>query len=208
MTNFEKMQGKFDNFQAEIRQAKNASGCTIQEIADGAGVPLDFAGSITSGGAKRPSLYYSAAVCAYLGLSMDELMGMPVNCAQGEGIDEKARAEIDRLKIENERLKTTSYNLEIENAQMHERVSHFKHLSTIYRPMIFGLIGICAGLLCTVIGYIIFDIQLKNAGLFRPSGLTVLEVFLAVIVLVAVALVAFALKTVAHDAKIMKTPQD
>lgn len=208
MTNFEKMQGNFDKFQAKIRQAKNASGCTIQELADGSGVPLDFASSITSGGAKRPSLYYSAAVCAYFGLSMDELMGIPVNYTQDARIDEKARAEIDRLKIENDGLKTASHKLEIENAQMRERVEHFKHFSTIYRPLIFGLIGICAILLCAVIGYIIFDIQLKNIGLFRSSGLTVLAVFLAVIVLAAVALVAFALKTVVHDAKIIKNARD
>lgn len=201
MTNFEKMQGKFDNFQTEIRQAKNAAGCTIQELADGSGVPLDFASSITSGAAKRPSLYYSAAVCAYFGLSMDELLGVPVDYARTADIDEAVRAE-------NERLKNDNHKHEIENAKLTERVNHFKHLSTVYRPLIFGLIGICAILLCAVIGYIIFDIQLKNIGLFRSGGLTALTVFLAIVVLAAVALIAFAIKTVVHDAKIIKRPRD
>ena len=73
--------------------------------------------------------------------------------------------------------------------------------------MIFSLIGICAILLCAVIGYIIFDIQLKNIGLFKSSGLTVLAVFLAIVVVAAIALIAFAVKTVVHDAKIIKSPQ-
>lgn len=201
MTNFEKMQGNFDEFQAKIRQAKNASGCTIQELADGSGVPLDFASSITSGAAKRPSLYYSAAVCAYFGLSMDELMGIPVNYTQDANADEVVRAENERLKADNRKL-------EIENAKLTERVEHFKHFSAIYRPLIFGLIGICAILLCAVIRYIIFDIQLRNMGLFRSSGLTVLAVFLAGVVLAAVALIAFAIKTVAHDARIIKRQKD
>ena len=195
------MQSNFDKFQSEIRQAKNASGCTVQELADGAGVPLDFASSITAGTAKRPSLYYSAAVCAYFGLSMDKLLGVPVNYAQNANIDEAVRAENERLKADNHRH-------EIENAKLTERVEHFKRFSTIYRPLIFGLIGVCAILLCAVIGYIIFDIQLKNIGLFKSSGLTVLTVFLAIVVVATIALIAFAVKTVVHDAKIIKSPQD
>lgn len=55
---------------------------------------------------------------------------------------------------------------------------------------------------------IVFDIQLKNIGLFRSGGLTVLTVFLAIVVLAAVALISFAVKTVIHDAKAAKRPQD
>ncbi len=101
-----------------------------------------------------------------------------------------------------------SVMLEIESACLQKDVDHFKHLSTIYRPLFFGLIGICAILLCAVIGYIIFDIQLKNMGLFQTSGLTVLAVFLTIVVVAAVGMVAFAIKTVVHDAKIIKSPQD
>lgn len=195
------MQSNFDKFQAEIRQAKNASGCTIQELADGSGVPLDFASSITSGSAKRPSLYYSAAVCAYFGLSMDELLGVPVDHTQNADIDEAVRAE-------NEMLKADNHKLEIENACMKKDVEHFKRLSTIYRLLIFGLIGICAILLCAVVGYIIFDIQFKNIGLFKSGGLTVLAVVFVIVVIVAITLIAIAIKTVVHDAKITKRPRD
>lgn len=55
---------------------------------------------------------------------------------------------------------------------------------------------------------IIVDIQLKDIGLFKSGGLTVLAVFLAIVVLAAVALIAFAVKTVIHDAKTTKSPQD
>lgn len=195
------MQSHFDKFQTEIRQAKNASGCTIQELADGSGVPLDFASSITSGSAKRPSLYYSAAVCAYFGLSMDELLGVPVDHAQNANIDEAVRAE-------NERLKADNHKLETESACMKNDVEHFKRLSTIYRLLIFGLIGICAILLCAVVGYIIFDIQFKNIGLFKSGSLTVLAIVLALVVVAAITLIAIAIKTVVHDAKITKRSQD
>lgn len=72
------------------------------------------------------------------------------------------------------------------------------------KPLIFCLVGVCAILLCATIGYVIF----KNIGLFRSSGLTVLAVFLAIVVLAAIALIVFAVKTVIHDAKTAKSPQD
>ena len=44
--------------------------------------------------------------------------------------------------------------------------------------------------------------------MFKSGGLTVLAVFLAIVVLAAVALIAFAVKTVIHDAKTAKCPQN
>lgn len=80
-------------------------------------------------------------------------------------------------------------------------------MNAVYRPLIFCLVGVCAILLCATIGYVIIDIQFKNIGLFHSGGLTVLAVFLAIVVLAAVALIAFAVKTVIHDAKTTKSPQ-
>lgn len=98
--------------------------------------------------------------------------------------------------------------LEIENACAKNDVEHHKRMNAVYRPLIFCLVGVCAILLCATIGYVIFDVQLKNIGLFKSGGLTVLAVFLAIVVLAAVALIAFAVKTVIHDAKTAKSPQD
>lgn len=169
---------------AKIRKAKGTSGLTNQELADKSGIAYNTVCNITAGTAKQVSFHSVAAICVALGLSLDETLGL---------------RDTD----------TNGYirELEIENAKLIERVEHFKHFSTIYRPLIFGLIGICAILLCAVIGYIIFDIQLKNIGLFKSSGLTVLAVFLAIVVVAAITLIAFAVKTVVHDAKITKRPQ-
>ena len=47
-----------------------------------------------------------------------------------------------------------------------------------------------------------------NSGVFKSGGLTVLAVFLAIVVLAAVDLIAFAVKTVINDAKATKSPQE
>lgn len=180
------MQSNFDKFQAEIRQAKNASGCTIQELADGSGVPLDFASSITSGAAKRPSLYYSAAVCAYFRLSMDELLGVPVDHAQNADIDEAVRAE-------NEMLKADNHKLEIENACMKYDVEHFKKEAQAYRPLMFCLMGLCVLLLIFVIGYVVWDYSQKHAGLFRITDISLGAIIIAVVILVSITVLCAAL---------------
>ena len=51
-------------------------------------------------------------------------------------------------------------------------------------------------------------LHIENIGLFKSGGLTVLAVFLAIVVLAAVALIAFAVKTVIYDAKAVKRPQE
>lgn len=170
---------------AKIRKAKDASGLTNQELSDMSGIPYNTVCTITAGTAKQAAFPSVAAICVALGLSLDETLGL---------------RDTD----------TSDYirELEVENACMKKDVEHFKRLSTIYRPLIFGLIGICAILLCAVVGYIIFDIQLKNSGLFKSGSLTVLAIVLALVVVAAITLIAIAIKTVAHDARITKRSQD
>lgn len=191
MPEMQNMQPYFDAYQEEVRKAKNASGMTLQELSDKTGVPYNNICTVNAGTMKQPLLYYSAATCKVLGLSLDELFGLTSN-------DAKELAEA----------KAVSYECKIEDVHLKNDIEHYKRLGSAYRPLIFSLIGICAVLLCAVIGYIIFDIQLKNIGLFKSGSLTVLAVFLAIVVLAAVALIAAAIKTVVRDAKITKSPQD
>lgn len=187
LTALQDMQPNLDEILVKIRKAKDASGLTNQSLADLSGVPYNTVCTITAGTIKQVPLAYAAALCKVLELSLDELSGLR---SIGAGNDARIR------------------QLEIENAQITERITQFKRLSTIYRPLIFGLIGLCAILLCAIIGYIIFDIQLKNIGLFKSSSLTACAVVLGIVVIVAIVLIAVAIKTVVHDAKIAKRPQD
>lgn len=179
MSKMEEMQSYFDEYPEALRKARGSSSLTLAELARISGVPYNSICSVNSGATKQPLLYYSAATCKTLGLSLDELFGMT-----------GAEGSVTQLKQISA--------LEVKAACLQKDVEHYKRLGTIYRPLIFGLIGICAILLCAVIEYIIFDIQLKNIGLFKSSGLTVLAVFLAIVVVAAIALIAFAVKTVVH----------
>ncbi len=170
------MQPFFDAYQDEIKKAKNASGMTLQELSDKTGVPYNNICAVNAGTMKQPLLYYAAATCKVLDLSLDKLLGL------SPGSD-----EYDRLRMENAVLKCDT--------------EHYKKLGAIHKPLVLGLIGVCALLVCVVIGYICFDIRLKNAGLFKSGGMTALAVLLALIVLSAIALMVYALKTVIRDCR-------
>ena len=75
----------------------------------------------------------------------------------------------------------------------------------MYKPLMFGLIGVCALLLCATIGYIFLDIRMTRAGLFQSAGMSALAVLLAVVVIAAIALMAYTAKMIIKNAK---SPRD
>ena len=89
--------------------------------------------------------------------------------------------------------------LQIDNARQTEHTEHVEHICTIYRRLIICITSLTALLACTVIGYIIFDIRLEHAGLFRSAGMSIAAVFLALIVIAALIAIAYTIKTVAKE---------
>ncbi len=178
MSALKDMQPNFDAYQTAIRKAKNASGYTNQELSDLSGVPYNNVCTISAGTAKQPSLFYSAALCKVLGLSLDSLMDLP---SSGDP------AHVRKLELENARLETD--------------IKHYEKQTNAYRPLICSLAGVCVLLLCAVIGYMVFDLQIKNAGLFQQNGIAATAMFLGAIVIAAVALIAHALRTVIRRGK-------
>lgn len=51
------------------------------------------------------------------------------------------------------------------------------------------------------IGYIIFDIRMTQVGLFQSAGMSVLAVLLAIVVIAAIALMAYTAKMVIKNTK-------
>lgn len=160
----------------KIRKAKDASGLTNQELADIANISYNSVCTITGCTAKQVTLTNAAALCAALGISLDELAGL---------------RDTDEAEY--------IHSLELDNACLRGSVEHYKRVGAVCRQFILGLVSVAALLICVIIGYIIFDIQLKHMGLFQSGGLTALAVMLGVIVLSALVLMVFAIKTVIRD---------
>lgn len=160
----------------KIRKAKDASGLTNQELADIANIPYNSVCTITGCTAKQVTLANAAALCAALGISLDELAGL-------RDTDEAGYI----------------HDLEIDNARQTERMEHIAHICTIYRRLIICIVSLTALLVCTVIGYIIFDIRIQHAGLFRSARMPIAAVFLALIVVAALIAIAYTIKTIVKE---------
>lgn len=187
MSVYDDLQPKFDDFQAEIRRVKNASGYTIERLADESGVPTDFVSNLSAGTAKKPALFYSVSVCKVLGVSLDRFFGLHEG-----GSDEERLARIHELELENARKDGEIKRLEALNAIKDDGLRQ-------RRTLVYAMSALLALLLCAVIGYVAFDIQLKNIGLFKSSGVTAAAVLLTIVIISAVILLVYALKSVHRE---------
>lgn len=179
------LQPYLDEYTARIRKAKNASGFTLQELSDLSGVPYNNICDTNAGRVKQPLLFYAAATCKVLNLSLNELVGLD---------EQPDTPRIHDLELEIVRLKGETKRLEELNAMLTAQAAR-------HRTIIFMLLGVCALLLVSLIGYVIFDIQLTTAGLFQSAKASTLAGFLSLVILAAVGSIGYAVHTIHNGRK-------
>lgn len=105
-TIIQQIQPQCDNLYKNIKKAVNEQHKTHRDIVENTGVPRSTIAKFLSGALKSPGLYNVAAMCAYLGVSLDALFG--INGAEGETAkDEHIRAlehEVAERTAQTERL--------------------------------------------------------------------------------------------------------
>lgn len=93
-TILQQMAEKFDAFVPALRQAKSASGMTLEQIADETGVSNSVITKLFSGNAANPTLTAVAPVCKLLGVSLDSLFGL----SHPDGSYSELQNELDYCK--------------------------------------------------------------------------------------------------------------
>lgn len=181
MSALSELQPYLDAYSDNIRKAKNASGYTLQELADLSGVPYNNICDTNAGRVKQPLLFYAAATCKVLGVSLNKLVGLDDAATSSEAQQEKIHA----LELENVRLAGENKRLEELNAILTAQTAKFKNIISM-------MLGVCVLLLVAVIGYVIFDIRLSSAGLFQSTGTSILAVFLGLVILAAIGVFVYA----------------
>lgn len=184
MSALTELQPYFDAYPEEIRKGRMAKGYTLQELADKSGVPYNNVCDTNTGRNKNPNLFYAAACCKALDLSLDAITGLHATSSDAGDND-----RLHELEVENTRQAGEIHRLEDINAMLSAQLR-------ARRPIIYALTAVCALLLVAVIGYMTWDIQIKSAGLFQSAGMSVFAVFLGLIVLAAVAVMVYAVVTV------------
>lgn len=170
------LQPYFDSYLEKMRKAKNSSGLTLQELSDLSGVPYNNICDTNSGRTKQPLLFYEAAKCKTLGLSLNAMCGLD----EPKQSDFAQRQRTHELELDNARLVAIDEQKD-------------KRLETA-RIIVGALTAISAFLLLAVIGYMVFDAHILSAGLFRSAGVSVFFVFLVLLVIAALAAIGYALR--------------
>lgn len=154
-----------DAFPGRIRKAKDDRGMTVDELADRSGASFSSVSRLYSGAQVNPQLYNAAAMCKVLDLSLDELFGLqpPANSPS------EMQAEIHKLKVENARLAAAN---EVQRTQI-------KSVHSVCYILVF----FCVFFAMSLVAYLVFDAQVRNAGLIQGGRLSVVAwVFIGLIV--------------------------
>ena len=144
-----------DAYHVKIRNAKDRSGMTLEELSEKSGVSFSTVSRLYAGTQADPRLYNSAAICKALGLSLDELFGLENRV----GSPEKLTKQIHHVELENAKLEAATA---LQSAQI--RSTH---------TMCYILALFCLLLSFTLIACLVTDAQIRNAGLIRDGDLTV-----------------------------------
>lgn len=180
-TIIQQIQPQCDNLYKNIKAAAIAQHRTHREIVEHTGVPRSTVAKFLSGALASPSVFYIAALCKYLNLSMDGLFDTEPQSEREAGENADLQAKLNSAEQQIKHLNEKCGMLE---AGIRER-----------KPVIYGLAGLCIFLSVALCGYIALDISDMEHGFFTENGLSVMGGVLCIfLVSVVLALLHFAAK--------------
>lgn len=172
----EQMQPAFDAFPEELRQGKLRAAVTNQQLSDESGVPIATVNRILTGAVINPGIFSVAPVCAALGLSLDELLGIGSppdgDSAQIERMQETLDHKSELLGERQQAvdlLRERSAMMEREIQSLNAQIAETRRT---WKPLLYGLCGLCI-LLTVVWGvYVVLDAQQPDIGLIRSGAVS------------------------------------
>lgn len=176
-TIIQQIQPQCDALYLEMKHQKDALHETNQSVADGTGIPISNIAKFFSGTLANPSVFYVAAICVFLGMSLDKLFG--IAGPETDAAKDKARiAELEmQLDHANRELELVKHHSKYLEDGIAERKANFNSLTSM-----------CGILLIPLIIYLIVDISNANFGFFRGEDISIMGLIIAIVVVVAAAL--------------------
>ena len=164
---------EYDEMSQIIRQAKHKKNLTNQQLSTAANVPQSFVNKLLASGTPgSANAFYLASICEVLGLSMDDLMGLPKQENPGQ---EDAIAVLQK-EIEHRDALLAEKDKQIKMMQMGLQSR---------RTLIYSLTGFL--LAAALAAYVILDALNPAMGLIRKTG-TNIGVYLMAMAIIGVCL--------------------
>lgn len=187
MSVIQDLQPHIDEYPRKVKAARKKHGISLQKLSDETGVPISTINNLSVGKQAYPKLYDAAAICKVLGLSLDELFGL-----EHKDVDELHHVqEMHELELENVRVKGESRRIaDVSKERERRLVSYINILSAIL-----------AFFVLVVVGYMVFDAHILDAGLFQRGTVSVFAVVLAAFVIGAVGVLVHVFKYIRNARK-------
>lgn len=157
-TIIQQIQPNCDSLYKQIKAAANAQHKTHKDIVENTGVARSTVAKFLSGAISNPGVFFVAPLCIYLGLSLDELMGITTPPAPQE-----------ETAVEIAELKGKLAKAEAETALLKERSKLLEAGIAERKPMLYGLAGLCIFLSLVFVVYLFVDISDADHGFIRNN---------------------------------------
>lgn len=182
-TIIQRIQPQCDTLHERMKEQKDARHETNQSVADSTGIPISNVAKFFSGALANPSVFYTAAMCIHLDLSMDELFEIKADSKNAERIKE--------LERQLERTEHDLKQCEIMNGYFAAGIKERKSL-------LYSMTALCSILVVALMSYLIMDVSNLNFGFVTTKGVSFFGV---VIILAIVATGSFAVYTAVKKRK-------
>lgn len=183
------MQGpNCDELFERIRQEKTTQGKTVHQIIEDTGISKSTLDRFFAGTLKTPGFIPICALCAYYGISVDQIIGLAPPqedqtaelehlCLElahkDELLVEKDRAInrlLDRSRIQEEGVAIRNAQIVQKDKIIAQKDADIKAVRKADRPLIFGLCGLCILLTIIWAAYVVLDASNPEQGLIRAGG--------------------------------------
>lgn len=183
------MQPIFDALPEKLKDEKLRRGLTNQQLSDVSGVPIATTSRIIAGAVTNPGIFHVAALCAAMNISIDALMGIPQPDSSAAELDalrqelehktellaEKEAAVgrlLDRSRILENGISTRDEQIQRQEEDIRRKDAEIKELRNFYKPLVYGLCGLC--ILLTVVWciYVVLDARQPAVGLIRAGTIS------------------------------------
>lgn len=160
-------------FYQKVRDEKERQRKSNKDVADWTGVPVSHVNKFLSGSLSNPNFYYMAAICIYLGISIDEAFGLKQTSSDTTEYVKELEAQLHDCKNELE----YCYK---DRANLMESLKARKMIITV-------LFGVCVLLIASFSIGVIYDSFLPDKGFIQSGHIAWITAVLIGVIVIAIA---------------------
>lgn len=155
------------------REARDRKNYTSQDLEDITKIPASTINNFFATASKAPNVYNAGAICKALGVSLDKYFDITPDTLPEDQIKQLER----------------DHRAELVTANLEGRIDQLSKTEKRMRISLYSITVLAVVLLMVLIGYVVFDYQVPNAGLIQGGQASTLAWIVIVLLAVGVGVI-------------------